>query len=525
MDDLMDRIWGCFNRLSPSEKKPPDRSDDHFDSHAFSHTNKVSRTMSDNSAANCRMLHLKPSDLIDTQQLESAFQDLLGELDLSPDKQRQLNEQSAEKKWMMVVEQSTRMDKSAACDAGVKRLEDYLQMFPDKYSLPLAIQQLEGLAISLRTESVSFVQKFIESDGVVLLADLLNKCRQNGEGCLAVPLLSCFRALLNSSVGRSSVIECASPHVLLAIAGALDLPQHRCKTLSLEILSGLCLAAEGGHKAVLQALTDAQPLLGERTRFQTIVNDLHREYHSTTTTDSEGATSSVETLSDGPAEQSLEFRLHLRYEFLMLGIQEVIDRLRNAHGSTLEDHFDLFEMMRQEDEQELASSLDSGSSSPVDFESPAGMAEALSQKLDNTVALPHLISLLQHLLMIPGDDKHVHLWRLFDLILQQLSLHTALGNFSSADPQFSTPLQLDMNELISRLRTQNDCDKLEKELSEANAELENERRRVLELENRISDMQDGLSLSSFSRISDLSSSPSDPCHSPTFGNSGGLLPQ
>lgn len=160
----------------------------------------------------------------------------------------------------------------------------------------------------------------------------------------------------------------------------------------------------------------------------------------------------------------------------MLGIQEVIDRLRNAHGQVLEDHFDLFEMMRQEDEQELArlmfpyfliflyifnlillfiifyhfSSLDSGSSSPIDYESPAGMAEALSQNLDNTVALPHLISLLQHMLMIPGDEKHAHLWKLFDLILQQLSLHTALGNFTSADAQFMTPLQLDMDELMSR---------------------------------------------------------------------------
>lgn len=59
------------------------------------------------------------------------------------------------------------------------------------------------------------------------------------------------------------------------------------------------------------------------------------------------------------------------------------------------------------------------------------------------------------------------------------------------------------------------------------AELESERRRVLDLENRLGDLQDGLSLASFSKHSDLGSSPADPCHhqqQSTDANNNSLLP-
>ena len=55
----------------------------------------------------------------------------------------------------------------------------------------------------------------------------------------------------------------------------------------------------------------------------------------------------------GLLQTHLEFRLHLRFEFLMLGIQPIIDKLRTHDNATLDRHLDFFEMVRNEDERQL----------------------------------------------------------------------------------------------------------------------------------------------------------------------------
>lgn len=217
------------------------------------------------------------------------------------------------------------------------------------------------------------------------------------------------------------------------------------------------------------------------------------------------------------------YRQHLRSELLLLGMSTTLEQCRSGASQRLEDHIDLFEMMRKEDEISLAgsctssdiSSSSSGGSTPIDFESAVGMAEALQMKLKHSHALPHFISLLQHLFMVPCDEQHVPLWRLFDLILQHLTLQTTVNGMTDVH----TPIQnsVDMNEILARLQNHCDYERVEKELEKAREEMDHERTRILELENRLADFSDGRA-SSGSRISlastSASSSPSDPCPSP-----------
>lgn len=104
-------------------------------------------------------------------------------------------------------------------------------------------------------------------------------------------------------------------------------------------------------------MTDYKEFAHERARFQGIINDLDRNtgvYRDDLTVKTAIMSFVNAVLSYGPGQESLEFRLHLRYEFLQLGLKNIINKLREHENQTLDRHMDFFDMVRNEDEKELA---------------------------------------------------------------------------------------------------------------------------------------------------------------------------
>lgn len=82
-----------------------------------------------------------------------------------------------------------------------------------------------------------------------------------------------------------------------------------------------------------------------------------------------------------------------------VGLQPVLDELRSGSpDETLERHLDFFELLRAEDERQLARKFDE---ERVDTKSASAMFDLLRRKLSHTPAYPHLVSLLQHMLLLP----------------------------------------------------------------------------------------------------------------------------
>lgn len=219
----------------------------------------------------------------------------------------------------------------------------------------------------------------------------------------------------------------AHPTGINIIAQSLAADNIKAKIAALEILGAVCLVP-GGHKKVLAAMIHFQKFAYERTRFQCIINDLDRStgsYQDNLNLKTALMSFINAILNYGPGQENLEFRLHLRYEFLMLGIQPVIDKLRKFENETLDRHLDFFEMVRTEDEKELARKFNE---EHVDTKSASSMFDLIRRKLSHSPAYPHLLSLLEHMLLMPGLAANNTHWLLFDRVVQQIVLQTEDGD-------------------------------------------------------------------------------------------------
>ena len=199
----------------------------------------------------------------------------------------------------------------------------------------------------------------MEADGLGCLLNLLAGMDwDTGQSAIHTAALGCVKALMNNSTGRAHML--AHPTGVNIIAQSLASENIKTKVAVLEILGAMCLVP-GGHRRVLDAMVHYQAYASERTRFQGVINDLDKSlgrYKDDVSLKTTIMSFINAVLNYGAGAESLEFRLHLRYELLMLGVQPVIEKLRKHENETLNRHLDFFEMVRVEDEKELAKRYD-----------------------------------------------------------------------------------------------------------------------------------------------------------------------
>lgn len=406
-------------------------------------------------------------------ELNTKFAELVEELDLTAPNKAAMMSLPSEKKWQIYC--SRKKDQEGSTDLSqlpehyierVKALANVMgsEETVDEQEMLSRTRLLDSLKTALRTQPHSFVLHFVELDGLIALISCLTAMDYNtAQSSVHTSLIGCVKALMNNSTGRAHVL--AHPTAINTIAQSLSTENIKTKVAVLEILGAVCLVP-GGHKKVLDAMTHYQKFSFERTRFQGIINDLDRStgiYRDEVSLKTAIMSFVNAVLSYGPGQESLEFRLHLRYEFLMLGIQHVIEKLRRHDNQTLDRHLDFFEMVRNEDEKELARRFEK---EQIDTNSATAMFDVLRRKLSHTAAYPHLLSLLNHCILLPLDyGSQPQHWLLFDRVIQQIVMQSESGIDHDV-----TPLDINVKDLVHLLAKEEElvaarqkADELEKE--------------------------------------------------------------
>ncbi|XP_028903172.1 disheveled-associated activator of morphogenesis 2 isoform X2 [Ornithorhynchus anatinus] len=422
------------------------------------------------------------------EELDARFSELVDELDLTDKNREAVFALPPEKKWQIYCSKKKEQEdpnKLATSwpDYYIDRINSMAAMQTlyefDEEETEMRNKVVEDLKTALRTQPMRFVTRFMELDGLSCLLSFL-KCMdyQTSESAIHTAVIGCVKALMNNTQGRAHVL--AHPESIDVIAQSLRTENVKTKVAVLEILGAVCLVP-GGHRKVLQAMLHYQVYASERTRFQTLLNELDRSmgrYRDEVNLKTAIMSFINAVLNAGAGEDNLEFRLHLRYEFLMLGIQPVIDKLRGHENATLDRHLDFFEMIRNEDDLELAKRFDVVH---VDTKSASQMFELIKKKLKHTEGYPYLLSVLQHCLQMPyrRNGGSLHQWQLLDRILQQIVLQDEKG----VDPDLAPLENFNVKNIIKMLVNENEvkqwreqAEKFRKEHTELASRLERKER-------------------------------------------------
>uniref|UniRef100_A0A672HIV1 Dishevelled associated activator of morphogenesis 2 n=1 Tax=Salarias fasciatus TaxID=181472 RepID=A0A672HIV1_SALFA len=459
------------------------------------------------------------------EELHARFSELVDELDLTDKNREAMFALPDEKKWQIYCSKKKEQEdpnKLATSwpDYYIDRINSMAAMQTlfafDEEEMEMRNKVVEDLKTALRTQPMRFVTRFIELDGLTCLLNFLRSMDyETSESRVHTSVIGCIKALMNNSQGRAHVL--AHPQSINTISQSLRTENIKTKVAVLEILGAVCLVPDG-HKKVLQAMAHYQKYAAERTRFQTLLNELDRStgrYRDEVNLKTAIMSFINAVLNAGAGEDNLEFRLHLRYEFLMLGIQPVIDKLREHENATLDRHLDFFEMVRNEDDSELAKRFDLVH---IDTKSAGAMFELLKKKLSHTDSYPHLISILQHCLQMPSKNQCNNPVMLsLESLIRQIS---GLVNENEVKQwrEQAEKFRKDHGELLAKLeRKERECDtktqekeemmktlnKMKDKLQREGVELRSAREQVLDLSTRINDIAHMINGTIWNEIDDL----------------------
>uniref|UniRef100_A0A8C1UVE8 Diaphanous-related formin 2 n=1 Tax=Cyprinus carpio TaxID=7962 RepID=A0A8C1UVE8_CYPCA len=303
--------------------------------------------------------------------------------------------------------------------------QEYVHELRSGISEDKLLNCLESLRVSLTSNPVSWVNNF-GHEGLGLLLDVLEKLldkkqQENIDKKNQHKLIQCLKAFMNNKYGLQRIL--GDERSLLLLARAIDPKQTNMMTEIVKILSAVCII---GEENILDKILAAMTIAAERNnkeRFAPIVEGL--ENHEAQQLQV-ACMQLINALVTSPDD--LDFRIHLRNEFLRCGLKKILPELKETEE--LDIQLKVFNENKEEDSIELSHRLDD-----------IRVYHLLSNMVKDTGSESYFLSILQHLLLIRNDYYiRPQYYKVIEECVAQIVLHR-----SGMDPDFAYRERLDVD--------------------------------------------------------------------------------
>ncbi|XP_045457883.1 protein diaphanous [Melitaea cinxia] len=397
-------------------------------------------------------------DALDDDQLERRFEEMLTDMNIGEKKKEPLRKYSRDQKKKMLVAY-----KFVNAQEGRSKFEkpsDYVSYLNQpELSVGKLHSCLENLRIALTNNPLSWIEEF-GTKGIESLLTTLNVCYTNDSRYDRVQYecIRCLSAILNNTVGIRAVFECRE--ALPVLARSLDARKPHCALEAAKVLAAICLIPNG-HEKVLEAVTMA----GESSRRPRLLPIIEGLVAKAPESLKNGCMQLMNAIITEPEE--LEFRMHLRSEFMRTGLYDLIDELRAGaeEGGRL-IQMNVFDTHAAADQEEFLAKFDDVR---VDFHDVNECFELVKNLVVETPAEPYLLSILQHLMFIRDDELiRPAYYKLIEECITQIVLHK-----NGYDPDFrlTQRFNIDVQPLIDGLIEKSRAEE-ERKVEELKAKLE-----------------------------------------------------
>ncbi|XP_051716825.1 protein diaphanous homolog 2 isoform X1 [Ctenopharyngodon idella] len=445
-----------------------------------------------------RSMNLSEKEIVDL------FEKMMEDMNLNEERKAPLRGKDLSTKREMVVQYISATAKSitgSKVAGGLRNSkhectlssQEYVHELRSGISEDKLLNCLESLRVSLTSNPVSWVNNF-GHEGLGLLLDVLErlldkKQQENIDKKNQHKLIQCLKAFMNNKYGLQRIL--GDERSLLLLARAIDPKQTNMMTEIVKILSAVCII---GEENILDKILAAMTIAAERNnkeRFAPIVEGL--ENHEAQQLQV-ACMQLINALVTSPDD--LDFRIHLRNEFLRCGLKKILPELKETEE--LDIQLKVFNENKEEDSIELSHRLDD---IRAEMDDMGEVYHLLSNMVKDTGSEPYFLSILQHLLLIRNDYYiRPQYYKVIEECVSQIVLHR-----SGMDPDFAyrERLDVDFSHLIdqcvdkakveeSEQRAAEFSKKFDEEFSarqEAQAELQKHEEKIKGLETQINTLQ------------------------------------